>query len=194
MSRRQVQNLSRLLSELKQAARKKEVTLRDLRDAIGRRAFAPMLLVTSLIGFTPLGGIPGVPSTLAMIVILIGSQIAIGRDTIWAPRSLLDLQVDPRKVQRAVRALKPLARRVDFVVRPRLEFLTAPPWSLAIVALCLLLALSVPPLEFIPFVDWPLWGAMAAFSLSLFAHDGLLAIVALALTALGVYLIAIALF
>jgi hypothetical protein len=54
--------------------------------------------------------------------------------------------------------------------------------------------LSVPPLELVPFVDLPLWGAMVAFSLALFAHDGVLAIVAFALTAAGIVLAAMALF
>jgi hypothetical protein len=190
MARRPVHDLAHLLDGLDKTARDGEVTVRELRDAIGRRAFAPMLLVASLIGFTPLGAVPGVPTTLAVIVILIAGQIALGRDSVWAPRRLLDMQVDAGRLQRAVHALKPFARRVDKVIRPRLAFLTAPPWSSVIVAVCLLLAVSVPPLEFIPLVDWPLWGAMAAFSLALFAHDGVLAIVAFALTAVGIYLVA----
>ena len=94
MARRPVHDLTHLLEGLDKAARDKKVTVRDLRDAIGRRAFAPMLLVTSLIGFTPLGSIPGVPTTLAVIFILIAGQIALGRDSVWAPRRLLDLHVD----------------------------------------------------------------------------------------------------
>jgi hypothetical protein len=93
-----------------------------------------------------------------------------------------------------VRALKPFAQRVDKVIRPRLTVLTDPPFSWVIVAACVLLALSVPPLEFLPFVDWPLWGAMVAFSLALFAHDGVLALVAFALTGIGAYLVAMAVF
>jgi hypothetical protein len=57
-----------------------------------------------------------------------------------------------------------------------------------------LLALTVPPFELVPFLDWPLWGAMVAFSLALFAHDGLLAIIAFVLTGIGVFLAITALF
>ena len=194
MPRRKVTDLTHLLKELDEAGQDKKVTVRDLRDGIGRRAFAPMLLLASLLGVTPLGGIPGVPTTLALIVLLIAGQLALGRDSVWAPRRLLDMHIDAGKLQRAVRALKPLAQRVDKVIRPRLTVLTDPPFSWVIVAACVLLALSVPPLEFIPFVDWPLWGAMVAFSLALFAHDGVLALVAFALTGLGAYLVAMAVF
>jgi hypothetical protein len=194
MARRPVHDLTHLLQTMDEASRDKQVTVRDLRDAVGRRAFAPMLLLTSLVGFTPLGAVPGVPTTLALIVILIAGQVVFGYDRIWAPRRLLNMHVDADRLQRGARALKPFARNVDKVIRPRLTFLTAPPWSSVIVAACVLLALSVPPLELVPLVDWPLWGAMVAFSLALFAHDGLLALVAFALTAFGLYLVAMAVF
>jgi hypothetical protein len=57
-----------------------------------------------------------------------------------------------------------------------------------------LLALTVPPFELVPFIDLPLWAAMVAFSLALFAHDGVLAIIAFILTAVGVVLVAMTLF
>jgi hypothetical protein len=194
MTRRKVTNLTHLLKELDDVSAADKITVLDLRDCIGRRAFAPMLLLASLLGVTPLGGIPGVPTALAAVVILVAVQLALGQEGLWAPQWLLDLHVDADKLRRAVRALKPIARNADKVIRPRLMFLTQWPFSLMIVTACALLALSVPPLEFVPFVDWPLWGAMVAFSLALFAHDGLLAIVAFALTGLGIYLVAMAVF
>jgi hypothetical protein len=187
-------DLQGLLEHLEQAGRVKEISAREVRDAIGRRAFAPLLLVVSLLGFTPLGGIPGVPTTLAVIVILIAGQVALGRRQLWVPRALLDRKFEARKLQTAARVLKPFARAVDKVIWPRLSFLTEPPWSSVIALTCVLLAMTVPPFEFIPFIDLPLWGAMVAFSLALFAHDGVLAIVAFALTALGIGLAAITLF
>jgi hypothetical protein len=54
--------------------------------------------------------------------------------------------------------------------------------------------LTVPPLELVPFIDMPLWAALAAFALALVAHDGLLAIAAFVLTVLGAGLIGYALF
>ena len=82
---------------------------------------------------------------------------------------------------------------IDKVIRPRLTFLTDRPYSYVIALVCILIALTVPPLEFVPFIDMPLWGAMVAFSLALVAHDGLLAIVAFVLTGAGLILIASAL-
>jgi hypothetical protein len=195
MARRQgPTDLEGLLAELEKAGgRGKEISVRELRDAIGRRAFAPLLLLASLIGFTPLGGVPGVPTTLAIVVILIAGQAALGRSQLWAPRVLLERRIDKGRLQKSAQALTPFARAIDKVIRPRLTFLTEPPWSAVIALACVLIALSVPPFELVPFVDLPLWGAMVAFSLALFAHDGVLAIVAFLLTALGIVLAAITL-
>jgi hypothetical protein len=187
-------DLEGLLDQLEDAGNGgKEISLREVRDAIGRRAFAPLLLLVSLLGFTPLGGIPGVPTTLAVIVILIAGQVALSRRHLWVPAFLLDRHIERRKLEKSARALKPIARAIDKVIWPRLTFLTEPPWSAVLALACVLLALTVPPFEFIPFIDLPLWGAMVAFSLALFAHDGVLAIIAFVLTAAGIVLAAMTL-
>lgn len=188
-------NLHDLLGSLAAAGRKDdELSVRDLRDEIGRRSFAPLLLATSLIGFTPLGGIPGVPTTLALLISLIAVQIVVGCTSLWLPSFILDRKIDKRKLVSATTKLQPIARVVDRVIEPRLTFLTEWPSSYVIALVCILIALTVPPLEFVPFIDMPLWAALAAFSLALVAHDGLLAIAAFILTAVGVVAVGIALF
>ena len=106
---------------------------------------------------------------------------------------MLNRKVDGPNLERAVKKLKPAARVVDRVIRPRLTFLTEGPSSYVIAIVCLLIALTVPPLELVPFIDVPLWAALAAFGLALVAHDGLLAITAFVLTAIGAGLIGYAL-
>src|SRR5690606_36946996 len=49
-------------------------------------------------------------------------------------------------------------------------------------AICILLALTVPPLELVPFATTAPMGAIAAFGLALFVRDGLLMIIAAALS------------
>ena len=191
MPRRAHTNLHGLLEELETAAtagRAEEISVKQLRDAVGRRSFAPLLLIASLLGFTPIGVVPGVPTILAIFVILVAGQVAVGRHSLWVPSVLLNLQIERRNLQKATNALKPFARAVDRIIRPRMSFLTEPPYSSAMAVTCVLMALTVPPFELVPLVDVPLWGAMVAFSLALFAHDGVLAIIASALTVAGIYL------
>ena len=98
-----------------------------------------------------------------------------------------------KKLQQAAKSLQPAARVIDKAIRPRLTFLTDRPFLYVIALICILIALTVPPLELVPFVDIPLWAALAAFSLAMAAHDGLLAIAALILTGTGLILLAIVL-
>jgi hypothetical protein len=188
--RSDLHNLHDLLRRLEDAAAEgEEVMLGHILDAIGRRSFAPILLITSLLGLTPLGGVPGVPTTLGVIIVFVAAQIVLGFDRLWLPRILLNRKVKGATLKKGARFLKPAARFVDKIIRPRLTFLTDRPYSYVLALLCLVLALGAPPLEVVPLVDIPLWGAMAAFSLALVAHDGLLAIVAFVLTGLSVYII-----
>jgi hypothetical protein len=180
-------NLEGLLAELAALGEARQVSVRELLDAIGRRSFAPLLLLASLLGFTPLGVVPGGPTLLAVFVILIAGQIAIGCHRVWLPRPMLDLSVRGSGLKKAATRLKPVGRTVDRLIRPRLAF------SSALAVMCMLVAFTVPPLELVPLVDIPLWAAMVAFSLALFAHDGALAIAAMALTATGIALSAAAL-
>lgn len=185
-----VTNLEALLGKLAEAGHDHDaVSVRDLRDAIGRRSFAPLLLATSLVGFTPLGGIPGVPTTLAVIIVFIATQIVLGCDSIWLPKFILDRRIPRSRLERGVNSLQSVARLIDKVIRPRLVFLTLRPYSYLIALICILLSFTVPPLELVPFIDIPLWGAIVAFSLALVAHDGLLVIVAFVLTGAGLALI-----
>jgi hypothetical protein len=182
-----------LLAILAQAGRAKtQVSVRELRDVIGRRSFAPLLLAASIVGFTPLGGIPGVPTTLATIVVIIAVQIVMGFESLWLPRFLLDRKVEGKKLVRGAKSLRPVARAIDRAIRPRLTFLTQRPTSYVIAVVCVMIALTVPPLELVPFVDIPLWAALVAFSLALVAHDGLLAIAAFVLAITGAILVGIA--
>jgi hypothetical protein len=186
----QTHTLEELLSQLTKAGRDHEaVSVRELRDTIGRRSFAPVLLAASLIAFTPLGLIPGMPTALAVVIMLVAAQIVLGYDSIWLPKKILEHRITRGKLEAGAKKLRSVARIIDKVIRPRLTFLTEQPYSYLIAIICLLLALTLPPLELLPIVDIPLWAAIVAFSLALVAHDGLLAIVAFLLTATGVGLV-----
>ena len=147
------------------------------------------MLVTSLVAFTPLGVVPGVPTTLALVIIFVSMRMILQYNHIWLPRVILDRKIDRHKLDIGIKRLAPFARASDRVIRPRLTFLTHRPSSYVIALICVLLALTLPPLELLPIVDIPLWAAILAFSLALVAHDGALAIAAFILTAVGVGLI-----
>ena len=119
-------------------------------------------------------------------------QIVMGFESLWLPKFLLDRKVEGKRLVRGAKSLRLVARAIDTAIRPRLTFLTQRPTSYVIAVVCVMIALTVPPLELVPFVDIPLWAALVAFSLAPVAHDGLLTIAAFVLTITGAILIGIA--
>lgn len=61
----------------------------------------------------------------------------------------------------------------------------------AIAAACLIIGLALPPMDFVPFSATGGGAALTAFGLSVIAHDGVLALLAFAVTAavLGVVVV-----
>lgn len=183
-----------MLNRLASAGRKeKHVPLRHIRDEIGPRSFGPLLLAVSLIGLTPIGAAPGIPSVLALFIGLIAAQLLAGRENLWLPRFLLERKIEGKKLVHGARKWRRAAKMIDTYLCPRLVYLTRRPATNVIAAVCLAIALTVPPFELLPFVDLPLWGALVAFGLALTTHDGVLAIAAFILTATGIALTVIVL-
>ena len=79
-------DLATLLQKLAaRAGQDPSFTVGELLQSLGRRSFAPVLLIAAAIGFTPLGAVPGVPTMLAIVIILMTAQIILGRRHIWLP-------------------------------------------------------------------------------------------------------------
>lgn len=154
------------------------VSVADIRATIGERSFGPFLLVPALIELSPIGGIPGVPTALALVISLFAVQILIGRRHLWLPRFIERRRIDGDRLKGAMDKLMPVARFIDRLLRRRLTWLTHAPWRQVAAALCVGLCLTVPPLELIPFASSAPTGAIALFGLSLMARDGLLTVLA----------------
>lgn len=182
-------NLEGVLDELKEANQpgRREVSIGDIRKAIGQRAYGPLLLVPGLIALTPLGGIPTVPTILAVIVLLIAGQMLIGRRRIWLPQVLLRRSVKRERLDKSLKKARPVARFVDRFLKPRLTSLTTGAFAYVIAACCVALALIMPPLEIVPFAVMAPAAAIAAFGLALTSHDGALAVLAFFFSGVAFY-------
>lgn len=160
------------------------VSVGALMHQFGRRSFGPLLLVPALIGLTPLGAIPLLPSAMAVVVILIAGQLLIGLRHFWLPRVLLERTVPRDKLDTAIEKTRPVAAVVDRLLRPRLTWLTRAPFVYPAALVCVLVALTVPPLEVVPFACALSFLSIGLFALALTADDGLLTLLAFAV-ALG---------
>ena len=181
-------NLNELASE------QDSVSVGGVIEKLGNRGYAPFLIVPAAIEISPIGGLPGVPTILAAIILVVASQMALGRKHLWLPEFVRQRSIASKRVSKALDKLDPTIQKLDsWFSNERLSSMTqAPATNIAALA-CMLLALTVPPLEFIPFASTAPMTAIALIGIALLVHDGWLMLAALtvstlSLTTLGILL------
>jgi hypothetical protein len=185
-------NLEQVIDRLEQARGDgQEISIGEVLESIGGRSFGPLLVVVGLIAMSPLSGIPGLPTTIAVIVLVIAAQLLFHRKHFWLPQWVLRRTLARSKLEKALKLARPPARFVDRLLKPRLKGLTHRAGYYVISLLVCVVAASMPPLELLPFAATLAGAALAAFGLALISEDGLLGIIAIGLTAtvigFGVY-------
>lgn len=174
-----VTSLEQLLDRLDEAREGQEqVSMERLMDTIGRRSFGPLLLLIGIILVTPLSGIPGLPSTMGVAVFLLSSQMLLRRKRIWLPEWILRRNIRQDKFARAARWMRRPARFIDRLLRERLSFLVDGPASWPLALVCLLVAVTLPLLEPVPFAASSAGVALTCIGLAMIAHDGVFALIA----------------
>lgn len=154
------------------------VTLGSIVESVGGRSFGPLLLLVGLIMTSPLSGMPGLPTTMGILVVLIAGQILFGKDHFWLPRWVLKRSFEQRKISKVVGWLRPPARFVDRWLRPRLPAFVKG-WRIHLISFfCVAIGAVMPVMELVPFSAHAAGLALTAFGLALIARDGLLALIA----------------
>ncbi len=179
--------LDRVAADDPGAAAAAAVSVEEVQAAVGARSYGPLLLVPGLIVLSPLSGIPGLPSIMAVVILLISGEMLLGGRQFWLPRTLRRRRVETRRLRQAVRFLRPVARVTDRLVRPRLGIAARGAAAFVIAPACILLALTMPVLELIPLANTAAGAIVSIFGLALVAQDGVLALIGLGLTGALVY-------
>ena len=187
---RDITTLQQLLDRLDKAATGERVDVECMMQAVGRSSFGALLLLGGLITLSPLDIIPGIPTLIALAVVIVCVQLLSGRRHFWLPAWVLRRWIDTQRFRRALSWLRKPARFGDRLVRPRLTGLTTGAAMKVIALGCIVVALAMPFMEVVPFSANLAGIALTAFGLAVIAHDGLLALVAFAATAAGVVVIA----
>ena len=130
-----------------------------------------------------IGDIPGVPSVLGLLIILIAVQIMVHRQHIWVPQFLLRRSVQKEQLTRTLSWLERPAGWVDRILKQRLTVFISTPGRLVIAILCVTLALLTPAMEFVVFSANVAGLALVLLGLALVAHDGLMALIGFVLCA-----------
>lgn len=154
------------------------VKVADMVDAVGTRSYGPFLVVPAVVELSPLGGVPGVPTALAAIVILFAAQMLWGRRRLWIPGWIAQQGLTAGRLTKMAKAVRPMAERLDRWFHGRLRALTSGMGLRVAAVACIGLALTVPPLELFPFASSAPMGAILLIGLALLVRDGVLMIAA----------------
>lgn len=176
------ENLEQVLDRIGQAdsdTGSGKVSLAAILHEIESRSFGSLLLLAGLVTFVP---ITGESALMGVFVLLIAGQMLFHHRHFWLPRRLLRVSIKQDKLCRFLDRLKPAARFADRLLRQRLTLLVRGAGVYLIAAVCVVIGLVMPALELIPFSAYGAAVVLTLFGLALIGRDGLLALIALAVT------------
>ena len=175
--------LSDVLDRLEGSARGESITIAEIVDQLGRKSFASLMLVFSLISTSPASAIPGITATVAAIVFLLVVQMIAGRQCVWLPDFITRRRISTARLCKGIGWLRKPVRFTERWLKARLTFLFRLPWIWLPLALILGLTILMPFMEVIPTSGSIASGVIALFAAGLLTRDGALAIASLALLA-----------
>jgi hypothetical protein len=160
--------LSVVLQEL--ASLDCSITVANLRDALGDRGFAALLMVFAAINLLPLP--PGTSLILGIPLLIVSAQMALGRPTAWLPEFVLRKSIGRKQIVKLNRRITPKLETLERLVQPRFwpfSRSTADRW-IGWIAFILALAVTIP----VPFGNWTPALSIAILGIALSERDGIL--------------------
>lgn len=157
------------------------ISVQTIQEIAGERIAGPLLFFPAMIVVSPLSLIPTLPTIVGTTVILIAGQLIAGRKSVWLPQKLSGASLSPERTGKALDFIRPAVGWIERLCKPRLTFLTDGIGMRVAAAICILVALTMPPLELVPGASTSAGTIIATFGLALTTRDGLLLLVALAL-------------
>lgn len=177
--------LSDVLDALAIAAEGDEVSVEVLIETLGRRSFPTLVLAPSLIAVSPASGIPGLSSTLGLLVATITAQMLMGRTSAWLPGFVTRRRMASARLHRALNWLRRPVGLLERIARPRLVVLVNQPLVLLPLMTMLAISLTMPLMELVPMSATIAGAILTIFAVGLLVRDGVLVLLALALSAIA---------
>lgn len=179
--------LSHILFDVAPAQASGRISVGDLLDAFGNRAYGALIFIFAAPNVLPVA-MPGVSAILGAPLLFLTWQLAAGRANPWLPALIRNRSLVRRDFERLIRVGIPWLQRIERMIRPRLLGLTEPlPQRLVGVV-----ALTLATIIFLPI---PLGNVLPGFALALLAlgileRDGIVVLAGLAAALAGVLIVA----
>lgn len=164
-------SLSATLSGLASDQNRERISVRDIFEAMGDRAFGALMLVFALPNVIPTP--PGTSVILGGPLIFLTAQLALGMKP-WLPRFIADRSMSRSDFSSLAGRIAPWLNRAERLLKPRMRFLTRPPLEnlagIVCFVLAVILTLPIPLGNMLPAL------AICFFALAILERDGLFAI------------------
>jgi len=166
-----VRKLSAELAELNTRAGTGPITLREVIQFLGGRAYLLLVLLLSLPFLTPLP-LPGLSVPFGLAIALISLRLSLGQRP-WLSEGLLRKEIPAGFIAKVFRVAERILRFLEKFLRPRLTFLTDTPVLRQLHALLMLVAAIALLLPLpIPFTNsFPAWSILLVAA-GLLERDG----------------------
>jgi hypothetical protein len=158
------------LDDLCEAFSEEKVSVGELVDCLDSRAHGVLLLILALPMCIP--NIPGISTIFGVLMIAPALGLLFGQRRLWLPRQVRGWTFSRNGFNKAMRTAAGGLRRVEYLIKPRLSFLTRWPMTSAVGFQTLIMALVL---------ILPIWGAnlspgvtVTLTALALMQRDGLL--------------------
>ncbi|UOM32886.1 exopolysaccharide biosynthesis protein [Acuticoccus sp. I52.16.1] len=179
------EDLVALIDRIKDKTDGDEVSVDDLVEAVGRRAFGPLFIITSLIAVLPTGMIPGMSILTGTIMLILSIQLLFGSDRIWMPDFIAERTMPREKLVSSLDKMRPRAEWVSRFIGPRMSFFLHPPFHQMVALTGVVVSLSMYPLAVVPFGAFPAGLSLLVIGLGLSVRDGLLIAAGIAVGVFG---------
>jgi hypothetical protein len=166
-----------MLTALIEAHQEPRITLRQLRDALGDRAYGVLFFVFAFPNLAPMP--PGVASIFAIPVLVLSAQFFLGAPHPYFPDWLGNRSFARADFENALKHIKPTLRWIERLLAPRLLWLTSALGERVLGSVFFILAcvMCVP----IPLGHWFPALSICIMSLALFERDGIVLLAGLAI-------------
>jgi hypothetical protein len=161
---------SALMQGLIDALPNERVTVGELVDALEARAHGVLLLILALPMCVP--NVPGISTIFGFLMLAPAVALIFGQRRLWLPQGARAWTFPREGLSRTVRLTTPTLKRIELLIKPRLEVLTRFPLTIYVGLQTLLMALVL--ILPIPFANWPPGMTVAMTALALLQRDGAL--------------------
>ncbi|MBW8299141.1 MAG: exopolysaccharide biosynthesis protein [Hydrogenophaga sp.] len=188
-ARRRGGRLSDILTSIAGDESRDRVSVADIFQAMGDRAFGALILIFALPNIIPTP--PGTSALTGAPLVFLSAQLMLGQSP-WLPKIIAERSMTRGDFASIVSRISPWLARGERMLRPRLGFLIYPPAEYIIGLLCLILStvliLPVPLGNILPAI------AICLFSFGILERDGLCVVLGAAMTVISLTVVAGVLF